>query len=203
MKVLGITGNIAAGKSLAASMLAERGAHVIDADAVVHKLYHRGTRVFEAVTARFGESVAGAEAIDRAELASIVFADREAMLELESIVHPAVGEAIRERLETRPPATPAVIEAIRLVEGVSADLIDELWIVTALRDEQISRLAEQRGLDRAGAEKRLDAQSDPAAKERAFKERRPGVPVRYLANPGSVEELRAGVELAWEAFLGT
>ena len=66
MKVLGITGNIAAGKSLAASMLAERGAHVIDADAVVHELYHRGTPVFEAVTARFGESVAGAEAIDRA-----------------------------------------------------------------------------------------------------------------------------------------
>ena len=203
MKVLGITGNIAAGKSLAASMLAERGAHAIDADAVVHELYRHGTLVFDAVTARFGESVAGSEAIDRAELASIVFGDREAMLELERIVHPAVGDAIRERLESRPPATPAVIEAIRLVEGVSADFVDELWIVTAPRDEQIARLAEQRGLDRAGAEQRLDAQTDPAEKERAFKERRPGVPVNYLVNSGSVEDLQAAVELAWETFLKT
>lgn len=201
MKILGVTGNIAAGKSLATSMLAERGAHVIDADAVVHELYHRGTPVFDAVTAWFGESIAGSEAIDRVELASIVFGDREAMLELERIVHPAVGEAIRERLESRPPATPAVIEAIRLAEGVSADFVDELWIVTAPRDEQIARLAEQRQLDRAGAEKRLDAQTDPAEKERAFKERRPGVPVNYIANSGSVEELRSVVDSAWRAFL--
>ena len=201
MKVLGITGNIAAGKSIIAAMLAERGAQGIDADAVVHKLYQRGTLVFEAVTARFGESVAGTEAIDRAALAAIVFSDREAMLELERIVHPAVGMAIRERLESRPPAKPAVIEAIRLVEGVSADFVDELWIVTAPRDEQIARLAGQRGLDRAGAEQRLDAQTDPAEKERAFKERRPGVPVNYIVNSGSVEDLRSVVDSAWRAFL--
>lgn len=201
MKVLGITGNIAAGKSVVASMLAERGAHIIDADAVVHELYQRGTSVFEGVVARFGDAVAGPEAIDRGELASIVFGDREAMLELERIVHPGVGEAIRERLETRPPAAPAVIEAIRLVEGVSADLVDELWIVTAPRDSQIARLAKQRGLDRAGAERRLDAQTDPAEKERAFKERRPGVTVNYIVNSGSIDDLRALVERAWKVFL--
>ena len=201
MKILGITGNIAAGKTLVTAMLAERGAYVIDADAVVHELYQRGTTIFRTVTARFGESVAGPEAIDRGELASVVFGDREAMLELERIVHPAVGEAIRERLETRPPAAPAVIEAIRLVEGVSADLVDELWIVTAPRDSQIARLAEQRGLDRAGAERRLDAQTPPEEKERTFSERRPGVPVSYIENSGSVDELRALVERAWKVFL--
>lgn len=201
MKVLGITGNIAAGKSLITSILAERGVHVIDADAVVHALYHRGNPVFDAVTARFGESVAGTEAIDRATLAAIVFSDREAMLDLERIVHPAVGIAIRERLDARPPEIPAVIEAIRLVEGVSADFIDELWIVTAPRTEHIARLTAQRGYDSATAGQRLDAQTEPAEKEREFNARRPGVPVHYLVNSGTVEELRAAVESAWETFL--
>ena len=201
MKVLGITGNIAAGKSLTASMLSELDAHVIDADAVVHELYDRGTSVFDAVIARFGEAVAGPNAINRVELASIVFGDREAMLDLERIVHPTVGAAIQERLQNRPPDTPAVIEAIRLVEGFSADFIDELWIVTAPRDQQIARLSRQRGLDRATADQRLDAQTDPAEKERTFNARRPGVPVHFLVNSGSVEEMRPLVEQAWELFL--
>lgn len=203
MKVLGITGNIAAGKSLAASMLAQRGAHVIDADAIVHELYHRGTPVFDAVTARFGEAVAGPDFIDRAALAAIVFSDRPAMLDLERIVHPAVGAAIRARLDAGPPDTPAVIEAIRLVEGVSADFIDELWIVTASRAEHLARLTAQRRLNPADAERRLDAQTAPAMKEQAFRARRPDIAVTYLTNSGSVEDLRAAVNRAWEAFLQT
>lgn len=201
MQVLGITGNIAAGKTLIATMLAERGAHVVDADALVHELYQRDTPVFQAVAARFGDAVAGPEAIDRAALAAIVFADRAAMLDLERIVHPAVGDAIRARLDDRPSGAPAVIEAIRLVEGASADLIDRLWIVTAPRDEHIARLDAERGLDRADAEQRLDAQTPPEEKERTFNERRPGVPVSYIENSGSVEELRATIDSAWKVFL--
>ena len=202
MQVLGITGNIAAGKTLIATMLAEHGAHVVDADARVHELYLRGTPVFQAVAKRFGDAVAGPDAIDRAALATIVFANRAAMLDLERIVHPAVGDAIRRRLDECPPGSPAVIEAIRLVEGASAELIDALWIVTAPRDEHIARLGAKRGLGRADAEQRLDAQTPPEEKERTFNARRPGVPVSYIENAGSVDELRAAVEVAWKAFLG-
>jgi dephospho-CoA kinase len=201
MQVLGITGNIAAGKTLIAALLAARGAHVVDADALVHELYQHGTPVFAAVAARFGDAVAGADAIDRAALAAIVFADRAAMRDLERIVHPAVGDAIRRRLDECPPGAPAVIEAIRLVEGASADLVDAVWIVTAPRDEHIARLGAQRGLGRADAEQRLDAQTPPEEKERTFNERRPGVPVSYIENSGSVEALRGEVERAWETFL--
>ena len=201
MKILGITGNIAAGKSLASSILAEWGTHIIDADTIVHALYRRGNPVFDAVTAHFGKSVAKQEGIDRAALAAIVFSDRKAMQKLERMVHPAVGRAIRKQLSTLPPKTPAVIEAIRLVEGSSAHLIDELWIVTAPHNKQLDRLVRQRGYDRVTAEQRLDAQTNPIDKEREFRAIRPKSPVHYLENAGTVKELRTSVKRSWEAFL--
>jgi dephospho-CoA kinase len=201
MKILGITGNIATGKSLASSILAEWGAHVIDADTIVHTLYRRGNRVFDAVTAHFGKSVAGREGIDRAVLATIVFSDRKAMQTLERIVHPAVGRAIGNQLSALPPKTPAVIEAIRLVEGSSAHLIDELWIITAPHNEQLDRLVRRRGYSRATAEQRLGTQTNPIDKEREFRALRPNIPVYYLENTGTVEELRTSIKRSWKAFL--
>ena len=201
MKILGITGNIAAGKSLASSILAEWGAHVIDADTIVHTLYQRGTPVFDAVTKHFGESITGQESIDRTALATIVFSDRKAMQQLERIVHPAVGKAIRNHLTALAPKTPAVIEAIRLVEGSSAHLIDELWIVTAPHNEQLDRLVRRRGYDRAAAKQRLAAQTNPIDKERAFRALRPNIPIHYLENARTIDELRISIKRSWKAFL--
>ena len=77
------------------------------------------------------------------------------------------------------------------MEGSSAHLIDELWIVTAPHNKQLDRLVHQRGYDRATAEQRLDAQTNPIDKEREFRALRPNIPVHYLENAETVEELRA------------
>src|SRR5581483_11078767 len=94
--VIGLTGNIASGKSLVASLLRERGAEVIDADEVAHRLYEPGTSTTEAIGRQFGDRIIAPNgAVDRAALGAIVFGDPTQMSALEAIVHPAVRSAIR------------------------------------------------------------------------------------------------------------
>ena len=202
MRVLGLTGNIASGKSAVAEILAGFGARIIDADRLVHRLYRAGTPTFQAVIDRFGAKVAGGGEIDRAALGGVVFGNARAMAGLEAIVHPAVAAEIGKLLEQPGDAPATAIEAIKLVESQTVALVDELWIVTASRQVRLRRLADLRGLESGEAATRVDSQSSTEAKSRLFEERRPGAPVVLIDNDGDLDTTRNAVLKAWRAFIG-
>jgi len=188
---IGITGPIGCGKSTVAGMLAERGARVIDADDVARATYQEFA-VRDAVVARFGESVLLADgSIDRASLARIVFADQDALRDLEAIVHPAVRPRILASIDAAEArgAPAVVVEAIKLVEGGLAELCDEVWLVTCDAPIQRGRLRE-RGVADDDAERRIAAQ-------RHLRDRVEPVATRRVDTSGSLSDTRRQVEDAW------
>jgi len=163
---IGLTGNIACGKSTVGRLLVERGAEYVDADRLVHALMEPGRPEHARIVERFGPSVQLADGrIDRPRLGGIVFADPVALRDLEAILHPGVRAEIRRRLaETTAPIV--VVDAIKLLEsGIAAEL-DAVWVVTCPRAEQIRRLTAERGLTVEQAETRIDAQSSQEEKVR-------------------------------------
>jgi len=191
--VIGLTGNIATGKSTVARMLRGLGATVIDADRVAHEVMRAGTPVHQAVVASFGPQILRPDGeIDRARLGAIVFSDPQALARLEAIVHPAVLEEVARRIAAAP--TPVVVvEAIKLIESGMADAVDALWVTTCPFEEQVRRLMADRGLSRPDAEQRVNAQPPQETKIA-----RADVVIR---TDGSLEETRAQVEAAWRALL--
>ncbi len=192
--VIGLTGNIASGKSTVGRMLAERGAEHIDADRLAHQAIAQGTDAWEQIVRVFGREVLRPDGeIDRARLGAIVFADDDALARLEGIVHPPVIARTQERIE-RSSAPVVVVEAIKLIEsGMVAQLCDVLWVVTAPRAVQIERLVTGRGLSYEDAVARVDAQ--PPQSEKAA---RADV---VIDNGGSIEATRRQVAQAWDALV--
>jgi dephospho-CoA kinase len=166
---IGLTGPIGCGKTTVARWLGEEpGVVVVDADEEARAVLAPGTPELEAVYARFGGSLRGADgALDRAALGRVVFADPVALRDLEAIVHPAVRPrilaAIRRADEAG--ARAVAIEAIKLVEGGLAEFCDEVWLVTCDADAQVTRLM-GRGLDPTDAAARIAAQGDLAGRLR-------------------------------------
>lgn len=194
--VIGLTGNIATGKSAVAQMLADLGAYVIDADLIAHEVMEPGQPAYAGIVAAFGSDIApDGGPIDRRRLGQIVFADPDALARLEALVHPAVGRRITE-LVVRSPAVVVVIEAIKLLEsGLSLRLCDEVWVVTAPRAAQLSRLIESRGLSREDALLRIDAQPSQAMKVAQADV--------VIDNDGDLDALRQSVERAWRAAVNS
>ena len=192
--VVGLTGGIGSGKSTVAAILAELGAHVIDADKIGHEVYRPGTEGFRAVSEAFGAGVVGADGtIDRRALGAIVFADEAARMRLNALVHPLIGREIARRIDAaRAEERPIVIEAALLLEAGWRPLIDVVWLVSVPRETAIARLMASRGLTRVEVERRLDAQMTDAA-------RRPLADV-VIENDGSPEVLRTQVESAWRTL---
>lgn len=156
--IIGLTGNIATGKSLVAGILSELGAEIIDADKLAHEVVQPGTEVYRQVVSIFGKCVIRSDGeIDRVKLGQIVFADPEAMRRLENVIHPAVIARAQEILATTK-ATVVVIEAIKLLEAGMDSICDAIWVVTSPREVQVQRLMEERGLTQQEAELRIDAQ---------------------------------------------
>ncbi|MER3420906.1 MAG: dephospho-CoA kinase [Chloroflexota bacterium] len=192
MRVIGLTGGIAAGKSTISQILAELGAVVIDADKVGHEAYRRGTEAWRALVAHFGEGILTPDGeIDRRKLGAIVFADPAERRALQDIVWPRMKEMIRQRLaELRAQGTPvAVIEAAVLIEAGWTDLVDEVWVVQVPEDVALQRLVARNNLSEADARARIRAQLSNA-------ERAAHADV-IIDNSGTVEEARAQVERAW------
>src|SRR5437867_2218967 len=159
MRVIGLTGTIGAGKSTVMRWLGDLGACLVDADALVHRLYESDAALQRRLQARFGAAVVVNGRVDRAALGASVFADpsdRTALADLEAIVHPAVHRLEDEVIAAaRAAGAPAcVVEAIKLVESGGSSRCDASWIVRGAATGQLARLAAP-GLDDAVAPSRL------------------------------------------------
>ncbi len=162
--VIGLTGNIATGKSAVMRMAGEQGALTIDADRVVHEVLDTDMAVQKAVEMAFGPSVRLADGrIDRAVLGSIVFHDAQALAQLEQIVHPRVSQRIMALIQESA-MNVVMIEAIKLLEGNLWRLCQEIWVTTCSYERQLERLQVCRGMEEAAAEVRIRAQSPAAQK---------------------------------------
>ncbi len=194
-RILGITGNIACGKTAVGQMLLDMGAErYIDADAVVHRLYLSGQPIAVQVAAAFGLGVLAPDGnVDRSALGAIVFHDPEAMRLLESIVHPAVGQAIAQELASVSPTGVAIIDAVKLLEGGSGALCQSKWMVVCPEEQELARLMARSRVSREEALARLRAQPPVADRLSLVDE--------VIDNGGSLEETRRQVEAAFERFL--
>ena len=154
MKVIGLTGNIGCGKSTVAAMLRDEGVATVDADATAREIRHNDADARAAIQARFGT-------YDADELARVVFADADALRDLEAILHPRVRGAIRARLAELDQAGEQVVavEVIKLLESPLADACDAIWVVRCDEGDAIRRLAASRGMDEVTARSRLASQS--------------------------------------------
>jgi dephospho-CoA kinase len=191
--VIGLTGNIATGKSLVRRMLEHLGAYTIDADGLAHQAMAPGAPAYKPVVTTFGQWILDGEGrIDRGKLGAVVFAHPEALARLEALTHPMIGQAI-DTLIKRARHKVIVVEAIKLLEGQLADQVDAIWVVDAVEEQQLERLA-KRGLSKLEALKRIRMQN-PQAEKLA----RAHVTIR---NSGSAEETWAQVQAAWSKIKG-
>ncbi len=194
-RIIGITGNIACGKTVVGQMLLELGAErYIDADAVVHGLYEAGQSIAVRVAEAFGPAVMAVDgSVNRAALGEIVFHDAEAMRRLEAIVHPAVGVAIAQELAAVSPSGIAIIDAVKLLEGGSGAFCQSKWLIVCREEQELARLMARSHLSREEAEARLRAQPSVEARLKLVDE--------VIDNGGTLEETRGQVAAAFERFL--
>jgi dephospho-CoA kinase len=158
---VGLTGGIACGKSVVAALMREMGLHVLDADALAHRLMEPGQPAYEDVVREFGHEILRPDRhIDRKKLGDIVFRDPARREQLNRIVHPRVIET-RERelieLELAMPRGIAVVEAALLIEAGYYKKVDRLIVCFCRPEQQMERLL-ARGLTEGEARQRMAAQ---------------------------------------------
>jgi len=193
--VIGLTGNIATGKSVVRKMLEHLGAYGIDADALGHRAIARDAPGYKPVVDTFGKWILAPDGqIDRGKLAHVVFSDPEALVQLESVVHPLVRQAV-DILIRRSSQKVIVIEAIKLLEGPLRQACDTIWVTYANKEAQIFRLMVKRGMSRAVAHQRVNAQLPQTEKVKAAN--------TVIHNEGSFEDTWAQVTTAWQALFPT
>jgi dephospho-CoA kinase len=187
--VIGVTGNIACGKSLVMSYLADLGAETIDGDRVYHRLIAPNTPLWRALRERFGDGIIREDgAIDRPALGIIVFSDPRALADLDALTHPAIVADIRSMI-ARSMAPTIAVDAVKLIEsGLDRDC-DSVWVVTCDPEVATQRLMARNGLSLSDAAARVSAQPEIAPKLA-----RADV---IIDNSGSRESTREQVETAW------
>lgn len=161
---IGLTGGIATGKSTVASLLAERGANVIDLDRIAREIVEPGQPALARIAERFGQAVLREDGtLDRKKLGAIVFSDANERKALESITHPAIRAVMKERMakyEQEEPEKLVVVDVPLLYESRLESYFDHVMVVYVPRDEQLRRLMHRDGISAEDARKRLDAQMD-------------------------------------------
>jgi dephospho-CoA kinase len=188
--VIGLTGNIATGKSVVSKMLKRLGARAIDADGLAHELMEKDTPVWQAVVQEFGPGILCRDgSINRKKLGSIVFADEAALRRLEALVHPAVIACTQELIESSQEPV-VVVEAIKLIEAGMEKTCDALWVTTCRQEQQLARLVRQRGLTEEEARQRIEAQPRQEAKL--------ALADVIIDNSGGLDETWQQVKREWE-----
>ncbi len=188
--VIGLTGNIAVGKSVVRQMLQHLGTYTIDADGLAHQAITPGAPAYKPVVETFGQFILNDDkSINRAMLGNIVFTSPVALEKLEAITHPIVMKAIN-TLVSRAKQRVVVIEAIKLLDGDLADAIDVVWVVDANPDTQLKRLmGKQRKMSETAAKQRIAAQSPQADKLSKANV--------VIHNDGNVEDTWKQVQIGW------
>ncbi len=162
MKIIGLTGGIASGKSTVSRALRELGAIIIDADEVAHAIIEPGKPAWKDIVEHFGLGVLNPDqTIDREKLGAIVFNDPARLQVLNQITHPRVGEQFKQMIkDIKSQQADAVlfIEVPLLYETHMDRICDEVWVVWVDEETQIQRLMKRDGLSREDALKRIDAQ---------------------------------------------
>lgn len=193
--VIGLTGNIATGKSVVRKMLEHLGAYGIDADALGHRAIAKEAPGYKPVIDTFGRWILGEdEQIDRAKLARLVFSDPEALKLLEQVVHPLVRQAT-DILIRRAKQPVVVVEAIKLLESPIRQGIDSLWVSYAPPEIQLERLMKKRSMTEEAARMRIAAQ--PPQEEKI------GAANIVIRNDGSFEDTWKQVVSAWKQLFPT
>jgi len=187
---IGLTGGIGSGKSTVAALLAERGALVVDADAIAREVVAPGTPGLAAVVAEFGDGILTPDgSLDRPALAAVVFADPAARARLDGIVHPLVRARAAEAIAAAPADAVVVQDVPLLVETGQAGTYDLVLVVEAELATRLTRLVE-RGLTEEDARARIASQ--------ATDEQRRAVADVVLDNSGTREQLAEQVSRFWE-----
>jgi dephospho-CoA kinase len=161
MRLIGVTGGIATGKSTVDRMLADHGAIVIEADELAREAVRPGEPTLDEVATRFGSDVIRPDGtLDRGRVGEIVFADAEARRDLERITHPRIMELMQERIAAAlaGPARLVAVDIPLLFESAREGMFQGVLLVYAPRDVQLRRLRERNGLDEDAALQRLAAQ---------------------------------------------
>lgn len=162
MRVIGLTGNIACGKSTVSNMLKDLGGYIIDADIVAREVVQKGMQAWIMIKEHFGEEYIGEDGeIDREKLGALVFADPQALDELNKIVHPIIVESIEKKLQKlriKDSHRVVVIDAALLIETGCHRAVDEIWLVTLPYEIQLMRLIKRDDLTENQARQRIESQ---------------------------------------------
>jgi dephospho-CoA kinase len=191
MILVGLTGGIGSGKSTVSAALAERGALIVDADAIAREVQAPGSPVLAKLAERFGSDVLQADgALDRPALASIVFSDPDALKDLNAIVHPAIGaETNRRVLAARDTDRVVVLDIPLLTENPRPGL-QGIVVVDVPEDTQVERLVRFRGFDEADARARIAKQ--------ASREQRLATASFVVDNSGDLDALAPQIDSLWQ-----
>ncbi len=193
--IIGLTGNIATGKSVVRKMLEHLGAYGIDADELAHRAIAKGAPGYGPVVQTFGTWILKPDGeIDRGRLARIVFSDPKALRRLEAIVHPLVIKAVEFLIE-RARYRVIVVEAIKLLESDLRQWCDAIWVVDAPPEIQLKRLIQQRGMQESDAYQRILSQPSQAEKLAQADV--------IIRNDGDFEKAWRQVLAAWERIPST
>lgn len=190
--VVGLTGGIGSGKSLAAQFFSQLGALVIDADQLARSAIERGSDGFDEVLLRFGDTVLKNGDIDRVALGQIVFENPQAKKDLEEIIHPRIRAEFEEAVASLNPGQIMVYEIPLLVETNAANRFDYVITVESNIELRTERLR-ARGMFHSDIQKRIAAQ--------ATEEQRRAIADCVLTNDGTEDELLRQVENVWESTI--
>jgi dephospho-CoA kinase len=197
MRIIGLTGGIASGKTSVATFLERLGAAVVDADLLAREIVEPGEPALALIVAAFGEQVLNRDGtLNRPALAEIVFSDPAARQTLEAITHPAIRARADQKLARLREAgtATAFYVAPLLIEAGNAARVDEIWVVYLDRESQLNRLMARDSLGREAALQRIAAQMPMEEKKKLGK--------IVIDNRGSREELEAQVARLWREEMG-
>jgi dephospho-CoA kinase len=192
MRVIGLTGGIATGKTTVARLLEKLGADIIDADQIAREVVEPGSPVLEKICLLFGhEALLPDGLLNRQFVRNKIFSDPEKRRQLENILHPAIKEHALQQLEKvrNSGVDVAVYVAPLLIEAGATDRVDEIWVVTVRPEVQLQRLMTRDNCSKEEAERVIAAQMPLAEKERF------GVVV--IDNSASLHNTREQVIAAW------
>lgn len=198
MKLVGLTGGIASGKSTVAEILKRQGAAIINADVLAREVVEPGHQAWTEIVNTFGTAVLQPDrTLDRQKLRAIIFDDAAARKKIESIIHPQVRALAEQRIREHAAAGYAVIvyEVPLLFEGNLQEWLRPVILVACDVDTQRNRLQSRDNLSAAQAQKHIDAQMSLEAKRRLAD--------YVIENNGSLEDLKRQVQAVLEKIKTT